>query len=59
MPREVNDDLELISCWNGRDMASFLPEQLSDALYTYAEESDYKPETIVAEALRAYLGDAA
>jgi hypothetical protein len=31
---------------------------LMQALYRYCKEHNYKPETIVAEALRAYMGDA-
>jgi len=36
-----------------------LPYRLWAALDKYAEEHDYCRQTIIAEALRAYLGDAA
>ena len=35
-----------------------LPTSVIDHLAEYAKHNNYQPETILAEALRAYLGDA-
>ena len=40
-------------------IAVTLPRPIVIALYAYAEKTNHKAETIVAEALRAYMGDAA